>query len=286
MRIVRFNGGRVGVIVGDNVVDVTSQCGIDPDAWPPVGVTRLIAEFASRKDGLAASSAPAVPLSSVRLETPVPWPSKVVAFPVNYHDHAAEMGAGYRASTQGFFLKPPSSLSGPSDPIVLPQLPGRRIDHECELGIVIGKTARNVKPQDWHEFVFGYCCLIDVVVRGKEERVFRKAYDTFCPIGPWITTADEVGDPTNIRLRLWVNDKLAQDANTKDLVLDIPGMVAQASAVMTLHPGDIFASGTPAGVGPIRPGDKVRIEIERVGEMTLNVVQGRGGYTDAFAEKA
>jgi len=283
MQIARFDGGRIGVVRGQGIVDVTALCGVDPSAWPPVGMNVLIAAFDRLRGALAAASGPVIPLASVRLETPIPWPNKVVAFPVNYHDHASEMGANYRATTQGFFLKPPSGVSGPADPIVLPALPGRRIDHECELGIVIGKQGRNIARRDWQDYIFGYACLMDIVVRGKEERVFRKAFDTFCPVGPWLTTADEVGDPTGIRLRLWVNGELRQDANTRDLVLDIPGMIAQASAVMTLFPGDILASGTPAGVGPIRPGDKVRIEIERVGEMTLDVVQGTGGYDDAFA---
>ncbi len=114
-------------------------------------------------------------------------------------------------------------------------------------------------------------CLVDVVVRRSEERVMRKSYDTFCPFGPWITTADEVPDPGNIQARLWVNGELRQDANTRDLILDIPGMIELSSRVATLYPGDIIATGTPEGVGPIRSGDQVRIAIEQLGEMTLPV---------------
>ena len=136
---------------------------------------------------------------------------------------------------------------------------------------------------DWAEVVFGYSCLMDIVVRGKEERVARKAYDTFCPVGPWIVTADELGDPTALRGRLWVNDELRQDANTRDLVLDIPGMIEVASHIMTLEPGDIIACGTPAGVGPIQGGDVVRIEFERIGSMTMKVVQGTGGQASIFS---
>lgn len=112
--------------------------------------------------------------------------------------------------------------------------------------------------------------------------MFRKAYDTFCPVGPWIVTADEVKDPTNLEMKLWVNDELRQHANTRDLVLDIPGMVEMASAVMTLYPGDIIATGTPAGVGLIEDGDKVRITIDDIGEMIVNVVQGTQGRTVVF----
>jgi 2-keto-4-pentenoate hydratase/2-oxohepta-3-ene-1,7-dioic acid hydratase in catechol pathway len=166
---------------------------------------------------------------------------------------------------------------------VLPVVADRRIDHECELAIVIGKKGRDIPREKWQEYVFGYSCLIDATVRGKEERVARKAGDTFCPAGPWLVTADEVGDPSALRGRLWVNDELRQDGNTRDLVLDIPGMIEMASSVMTLYPGDIIASGTPAGVGPIKAGDKVKIEFERVGEMTLDVVQGETGKLSLFA---
>jgi 2-keto-4-pentenoate hydratase/2-oxohepta-3-ene-1,7-dioic acid hydratase in catechol pathway len=268
------------------VIDVSSVEGLADGQWPPVAMNRLIADFAKYRPALEkAAQGPGVPLSSVKLLTPVPWPNKVIAYPVNYHDHGAEMGANYRATVQGWFLKPNSSLSGAGEPIVLPELPGRRIDHECELAIIIGKQGRNVRREDWRDYVFGYACLLDMVVRGKEERVFRKGFDTFCPVGPWITTADEISDPTAIEMKLWVNGELRQHANTRDLVLDIPGMVEMAAAVSTIYPGDIIATGTPAGVGPVRPGDKVRIAIEQVGEMTLDVIQGKGGFSQAFADK-
>lgn len=286
MRITRFDDGRIGLIKGDRIVDVSDI--VSDDGWPPVAMTRLIARFSDHRMALeAALERPGQPLGESKLLTPVPWPSKVIAYPVNYHDHAAEMGrTEYRANTQGFFLKPPSSLSGASEPIVLPPVPDRRIDHECELGIVIGKMGRNIPRERWAEYVFGYSCLIDVVVRGKEERVARKGFDTFCPVGPWIVTADEVGDPSALRGRLWVNDELRQDANTRDLVLDIPGMIEHAASAMTLYPGDIIAAGTPAGVGPIKAGDKVRIEFERIGEMVLDVVAGSGARPPFLAQSA
>ncbi|WP_027940536.1 fumarylacetoacetate hydrolase family protein [Amycolatopsis taiwanensis] len=287
MRIARFGNGRIGVVVDDDqVVDVTDSVGVQPQEWPPVGPLRLIADFDRHAEALkkAAADGERLPLSSVPLLTPVPWPNKVIAFPVNYHDHGKEMRAGYRADRQGFFLKPPSALSGAGEPVVLPHLPGREVHHESELGIVIGKGGRGIAAADWRDHVFGYACLLDMVVRGREERVFRKAYDTFCPVGPWITTADEVGDPTALEMQLWVNDDLRQHANTRDLVLDIPGMIEMASAVMTLHPGDIIATGTPAGVGPVSDGDTIRIRIDRVGEMSVPVRQGDAGATPAFAE--
>ena len=284
MRIARFDDGRIGIVVGDRIVDVSDLLDTDVQAWPPVAMNRLIANF----DGLraafeAAAKRDGIPLAQVRLLTPVPAASKVIAYPINYHEHGLEMGREARANQLGFFLKPPSSLCGAGDDIVLPAIEGRRIDHECELAIVIGKRGRDIARSDWAEHVFGYACLMDIVVRGKEERVARKAYDSFCPVGPWIVTADELGDPSALRGRLWVNDELRQDANTRDLVLDIPGMIEVASHIMTLEPGDIIAAGTPAGVGPIKPGDVVRIEFERIGSMTMNVVQGSGGKASIFA---
>lgn len=285
MRIARFGAGRVGIVDGDHLVDVTDAAGIDSDEWPRVGPNRLIADWAKVRPRVEAAltSGERIPLDSADLLTPVPAPSKVIAYPVNYHDHGREMQAGYRADVQGFFLKPPSSVSGPRDAVELPALPGREVHHEAELAIVIGRGGRDIAREDWADHVFGYACLLDMVVRGREERVFRKAYDTFCPVGPWVTTADEVPDPTNLEMKLWVGDELRQHANTRDLVLDIPGMIAMASTVMTLEPGDIIATGTPAGVGPVTDGDTIRITIEGIGEMGVPVVQGSRGNTEVFA---
>ena len=286
MKIARFDDGRIGIASGDSIIDVTDAIGAQPGEWPPVAINRLIADFAEYRPKLTrAMSGAGVPLDSVRLLTPVPWPNKIVAYPVNYHEHGVEMGSSYRANNQGFFLKPPSSLSGPSDPIVLPVNSGRRIDHECELAIIIGKKGRDIVRDDWREYVFGYSCLIDAVIRGKEERVTRKGFDTFCPVGPWIVTEDEIGSAVHsLQGRLWVNGELRQDANTRDLVLDIPGMIELASSVMTLYPGDIIATGTPAGVGPMRHGEKIRIEFERIGAMELNVIQGTTGLRSIFTQ--
>jgi 2-keto-4-pentenoate hydratase/2-oxohepta-3-ene-1,7-dioic acid hydratase in catechol pathway len=286
MRLARFDGGRIGVCLGAEIVDITQVVGVDPQEWPAVGPLRLIRDFDALRPAIekALETAPRRPLADVRLETPVPWPNKVIAYPVNYHAHGREMQAQYRATNQGFFLKPSSSLSGPSDPVVLPQVPGREVHHESELGIIIGKQVRGLSRDNWREAVFGYTCLLDMVVRGREERVFRKAYDSFCPIGPWVVTADEVPDPASLDMKLWVNGQPRQSANTRDLVLDIPGMIETASAVMTLYPGDVIATGTPEGVGPVVDGDRIRIVIDQVGEMNVDVVQGTLGMTEVFAQ--
>ncbi|MBD3728189.1 MAG: fumarylacetoacetate hydrolase family protein [Sphingomonadales bacterium] len=284
MRLVRFDGGRIGVATQGGVVDISRLVGAPDAEWPEVSSLRFIARFDGLRPAIeqAVAQGEVLPLDAIRLDPPVGFASKVIAYPVNYHAHGKEMGATYRAKNQGFFLKPPSSISGPADPIVLPDVPGREVHHEAELGIIIGKTCRSVSRENWREAVFGYTCLMDMVVRGREERVFRKAYDTFCPIGPWIVTADEIAAPDALSMKLWVNGELRQAANTRDLVLDIPGMIETASAVMTLYPGDVIATGTPEGVGPVVDGDSVRIAIDQIGEMTLDVRQGSEGGTEVF----
>ena len=272
MKLIRFDGGRIGAVTSDGAFDLTEALGVDPKAWPPVQMVQVVSQFEQRVPAaLCDTRARPIDLAKVRLEVPIEWPNKLIAFPANYRLHQLEMNSRNQADVNGFFLKANSSLCGPNDAIVLPSLPGREIHHECELGIVIGKRGKNISRVDALGYIFGYSCLIDMVVRGNEERVMRKSWDTFCPFGPWIVTADEVPDPSNLQARLWVNDQLRQDANTRDLILDIPGMIELASRVATLEPGDIIATGTPEGVGPVKPGDKVRIEIERVGGMSLDV---------------
>lgn len=287
MKLVRFNQNRIGVVDGGTVRDVSEAAGIDPSSWPPVGMVQLIRDFPRRREAIeqAFVQARSVPLAEVTLTTPIPWPNKLIAFPVNYSAHGKEMESNSRADTQGFFLKANTSLSGASEPITIPDLPGKAFHHECELAIIIGSGGRHISRANALKHVFGYSCLVDVTVRGKQERVMRKSFDSFCPVGPWIVTADEIEDSGNLTMQLWVNDDLRQNANTRDLILDIPGMIEMASSVMTLEPGDIIATGTPEGVGPIVPGDVVTIEIERVGRMTLNVVQGKGGMNSAFANQ-
>jgi 2-keto-4-pentenoate hydratase/2-oxohepta-3-ene-1,7-dioic acid hydratase in catechol pathway len=285
MKLASFNGGRIGVVIDDDIVDVSDLLNATPNAWPPVAMLHVIDRFALLRGKIEdfVQTAARTKLSGVKLETPVAWPNKVIAFPANYHAHVEEMKTGtglisaFKADGQGFFLKANSSLSGPNDPIVLPNIPNRQIHHECELAIFIGKGGREISRDDALSHVFGYACLIDVVVRGKEERVMRKSYDSFCPVGPYIVTADEVPNYDSIDLQLSVNGETRQRASTRDLIVDIPEMIRMASAVMTLYPGDIIATGTPAGVGPIHGGDKVVIEIGKVGKMSIDVVQSEGG---------
>ena len=286
MKLVRFDGGRIGLLQDGKVFDATAVVGLNPKAWPPVGMLQVIANFDALQSKLEeALKGEGRPVDDVALEAPLVWPHKLLAYPVNYLAHGHEMNSNNRANINGFFIKASSSISGPRDPIVLPELPSREIHHECELGLIIGKRGRHIDLSTALDYVFGYCCLIDCTVRGSEERVMRKSYDTFTPIGPAIVTKDEVEDPANIGMKLWVNDDLRQDANTKDLLVDIPNMITMAASVLTLEPGDIIATGTPAGVGPIHAGDVVTIEIERVGGMRIPVVQGKGGYNIALKKE-
>jgi 2-keto-4-pentenoate hydratase/2-oxohepta-3-ene-1,7-dioic acid hydratase in catechol pathway len=284
MKIVRFNGGRIGIVQDQRVFDITTLVGVSSAEWPPSGICRVIRDFDSLRSDLIThiANAPSQQLEEVRLETPVPWPNKLMAYPVNYHDHAKEMASRGLANVQGYFLKSNSSLCGPADVIELPALPGREVHHECEIAMVIGKQGRQIPRERAMEHVFGFACLLDMTVRGKEERVFRKSYDSFTPVGPWIVTADEVPDPANINMRLWVNGVLRQQANTRDLIVDMPDMVSIASSASTLYPGDLIATGTPAGVGPVCDGDVVTIEVEHIGRMEISVVQGTRGANVVF----
>jgi 2-keto-4-pentenoate hydratase/2-oxohepta-3-ene-1,7-dioic acid hydratase in catechol pathway len=284
VKFVKFDSKRLGLVVDDGIVDISHLAPVNLDIWPPVAEISLIASFRDLRPQLeeAVATRTPLPLSSVHLEAPISWPNKLLAFPANYQDHIQEMASKNRADKNGFFLKASSSLSGPHDPIVLPEINGRSTHHECELAIVIGQSGRFISRADALGYVFGYTCLIDVTVRGQEERVMRKSFDTFCPLGPWIVTADEVPDPDRLDLQLTVNDNVRQSGNTKDLIVDVRDMIVLASSVATLYPGDVIATGTPAGVGPLLDGDMVSIAIESVGTMTVPVVQGRGGTNIAF----
>jgi 2-keto-4-pentenoate hydratase/2-oxohepta-3-ene-1,7-dioic acid hydratase in catechol pathway len=282
MRLVVYDDNRVGVVKDGGVVDVSDLVGAGGDEWPPVAVTRLIASFPRLRGRLdeALQSRPAVPRGRVRLLPPLPFPSKVIAAPANYRLHVQEMSTPemrgvvkqevHAIDQYGVFLKAPSSVVGPGATVELP-FPDRRTDHEVELGVVIGTTARNVTLADAMAHVFGYTGVMDITVRGGEDRSTRKSFDSFTPLGPELVTADEVPDPHDLRLQLWVNGALRQDGNTRDMIWNIPKLIEYASHVMTLHPGDIISTGTPDGVGPLTPGDEVTIEIERIGRMSVKV---------------
>ena len=169
----------------------------------------------------------------------------------------------------GLFLKATSSVIGPSDAIMIRHL-DRRTDHEIELAVVIGKKADRVDRHHALEYLAGYCIGLDITVRGTEERSLRKSIDTYTVLGPWLVTADELVDPSQLSLKLSVDGQVRQNANTHDLI-DVPGLIAFASRFYTLMPGDVLLTGTPEGVGPIKPGDVIRSEISRIGAMATSV---------------
>jgi 2-keto-4-pentenoate hydratase/2-oxohepta-3-ene-1,7-dioic acid hydratase in catechol pathway len=276
MKIALFNNNQVGVVENESIYDITNTVEWDTD-HPQDSLLALMTNFQEYKPKIEEAVRQGTPLSlsEVRLAPPVPNPSKIVAAPVNYYLHQDEMNeqfqnAEYTIENLGFFLKAPSSLIGPDDTIELP-FPDRRTDHEAEVAFVVHKQAKNVSAEDAHKYIFGYFGLMDITVRGKEDRPWRKSFDTFTPIGPWIVTADEVGDPNNVAFDLHVNAEKRQDANTKDLIYDCYKFFEAASHVMTLEPGDILTTGTPQGVGPIESGDTVTLSIERIGDFKVNV---------------
>jgi 2-keto-4-pentenoate hydratase/2-oxohepta-3-ene-1,7-dioic acid hydratase in catechol pathway len=288
MKIARYDEGSIGAVVDDGVRDLTSL--IEP-RWrdTPFAINDLIARWDELAEGAAelAAQGPERGLGEVRLLAPTPQPQHLFAAPLNYKPHVAEMvdskhapvsfSGAQSAEGLGFFLKPSGSISGPEDPILLPSMPGRSFHHEIELGVVIGAGARGLALEEARRHIFGYVCLLDITLRTEgeqqEERVMRKSYESFTPIGPYIVTADEIDDPDFLDLHLEVNGVPRQRANTADLIVGVDDLVARASNVLPLAPGDVYATGTPEGVGPIEVGDTVTAGVERVGEMQLRVEQ-------------
>ena len=281
LKLALFNQSKIGLVQGEVVFDISSLIGWDSQK-PQESLIKVMVNFPEGKTKIeyGLSKCEVYQLSDVKLEPPVPNPSKIIAAPVNYFLHQDEMNeqfnnAEYTIEKLGFFLKAPSSIVGPGDTVKLP-FKDRRTDHEAELAFVVGKKAKDVPASEAHNYIFGYFALMDITVRGKEDRPWRKSFDTFTPIGPWIVTADEVENPNELGFKLWVNDELRQSANTKDLIYDCYKFFEVASAAMTLEPGDILTTGTPEGVGVINKGDIVTINIERIGEFSVNVEYKEG----------
>ncbi|MFT3728107.1 MAG: fumarylacetoacetate hydrolase family protein [Terricaulis sp.] len=215
-----------------------------------------------------------LPLSNIHLHAPVPRPGKIFAIGLNYADHIAETKLETPAH-QLWFTKAATSINGPFDPIRIAKA-GPMVDYEVELVAVIGKAGRNISKANAPSHVFGYCVGNDVTERAWQQRTSQwclgKSFDTHAPIGPLITTADEIGDPHNLDLRCYVNGELRQSSNTKHLVFNVWDQIEHLSAAMTLEPGDLIFTGTPGGVGVamnprqfLKPGDTVRCEIEKLG---------------------
>lgn len=271
MRLTLFDKGRLGLVAGDELIDVTEQLA-GPGPYPASGALHRHIEITALNGTtpIDLTGAVRVPLAEATLEAPLPLPGKIVGAPVNYLDHKAEMEYTTSVADLGVFLKANSSVIGPGGDILLPYS-DKRTDQEGELGVVIGRTASHVTSEDALDHVFGYTCVLDITVRSGEDRSTRKSFDTFTPIGPWVVTADEIPDPDTLDLRCDVAENTRQRTNTADLIFGVRELIAYTSSVMTLHPGDVIATGTPAGVGPLAHGDRVVLEIERVGRLEVGV---------------
>jgi 2-keto-4-pentenoate hydratase/2-oxohepta-3-ene-1,7-dioic acid hydratase in catechol pathway len=252
MRIARFTAGNepaYGVVEGDTITQIDGH---------PIGAFALT------------STTHALP--DVRLLAPI-LPTKIVAVGKNYAAHAAEMG-GEAPTEPLIFLKPSSAVIGPGDPIARPASVGR-VDFEGELAVVIGKVCRDVPKERAYDVVLGYTCGNDVTARDQQAADGQwsraKGYDTFCPLGPWI---ESELDPSDLELTTTLNGEVKQSARTSQLIHDIPTLIAYVTAVMTLLPGDVLLTGTPAGVGPMDVGDEVSVTISGIGALT-NVVRER-----------
>ena len=284
MRFCRFGDGRLGVVEGSIVRDVTAALEVLPACrYPLPNHDVLIANLdkvAARARDIA-PHAPALPLESVKLLSPIANPGKIVAAPVNYKKHAQEVRDNpalhnnnpallQSINTIGLFLKATSSLVGAGEGIRLWK-PDRRNDHEVELAFVIGKTGNNIPKSEALEYIAGYSIGLDITIRGTEDRSFRKSPDSYSVLGPWLVTADEIPNPGELDLSIAVNGELRQKSNTNNMILGVAELIEFASSFYTLHPGDIFMTGTPEGVSQIAPGDTIVATVEKIGSMQVAV---------------
>lgn len=272
----------IGKIVGSQVVDLPAS-----DSSLPATMRELLsggAAMLQRARAVSADSGVTFPLADVRLEAPVPNPSKFLAIGMNYAKHAAEarkLGVEVPDS-QVWFNKQVSCVNGPFDPVHMPKV-SDKLDYEAELGVVIGQRCRHVSAADARSVIAGYLVCNDVSVRDWQKRsptmTLGKSFNTTGPIGPWIVTDDEVADPQNLNMRMLVNGKVRQEVNTSEMVYNIYDQIAYLSTVMTLEPGDVLATGTPSGVGVamdppswLQIGDVMRVEIDGIGHIENTVI--------------
>ncbi|HVV92584.1 MAG TPA: fumarylacetoacetate hydrolase family protein [Hyphomicrobiales bacterium] len=287
MRVAWFDDHRLGLVEGALVYDVTAALDrLPPQTYPGPWGDPLISHLGPMREAILAARlhAPTLAIDAVRFRSPVARPSKIIGTPVNYLKHAEEAESNAEVFThryqggieqQGLFLKAVSALVGPGDGVAV-RFPERRTDHEMELGVVIGRKAANVTQAEALSCVAGYAIALDMVVRGPEDRSFRKSVDSYAVLGPWLVTADEVADPGNLAFRLAVNGELRQQSNTRFMILDIARQIAWASSYYTLWPGDIIMTGTCEGVGPVLPGDVMECEIDGIGAMKIAVGSAAG----------
>ncbi|HEY6863699.1 MAG TPA: fumarylacetoacetate hydrolase family protein [Burkholderiales bacterium] len=284
MRLCRFDKNRLGIVQGGEVLDVTKALDVIPEQrWPLAQGDPLILNL---KKVIAAAKklaprAKRKPLAKVKLLSPVANPGKIIAAPINYNDHIAESikdpGIAHGRTNiakgigdWGLFLKAGSSLIGFGEEIRL-RWPERRNDHEVELAVIIGKKGNRIPRDRAMDYVCAYSIGLDMTVRGPELQCFRKSIDTYSVLGPWLVTADEIADPNALDLSIAVNGELRQNSNTRYLVYDVQRLIEFGSAMYTLHPGDVIMTGTPAGVSPVKPGDRLHAKVQGVGEADIRI---------------
>jgi 2-keto-4-pentenoate hydratase/2-oxohepta-3-ene-1,7-dioic acid hydratase in catechol pathway len=282
MKLCRYDEDKLGLVIGDMVHDVTAaQTQIRNGARYDMMGDCVVAALPQWRDRIEAmgKAAPGQPISSVKLLPPVARPSKVMAAPTNYKAHIEEMAArsgvtpdAHRGiGAAGIFLKANSSIVGQSGIIPLRFYPERLNEHELEVVAIIGKSGTNIKREDALQYIAGYCMGLDMTVRGKEDRSFRKSVDGYSPVGPFMVTADEIADPNDLPIELTVNGQTKQKSNTSQLIYDMGRLIEFASSFYTLHPGDYFFTGTPSGVSPVAPDDWVSAACPSLGELRIQV---------------
>ncbi len=285
MRLCRFAADKdvaaLGLVEGDEVIDLSAS-GL------PAEPAAVLGEVGRGRLEELAGRSPRLPLAEVRLLAPA-MPRKYLGIALNYAEHIAEMGME-APEVPVFFNKQATCVVGPGAEVHMPKV-STLLDYEAELALVIGKRCRHVPVERAHEVIAGYTCANDLSVRDWQGRAqtmtIGKSFDTHGPLGPWLVTPEEVGDPQDLRIRCFVDDELRQDASTGEMVFDCFQQVSHLSEACTLEPGDVIATGTPSGVGigrkPIREnvlhvGETVRVEIERIGELVNTVVEEPDGY--------
>ena len=282
MRICRFDDNRIGVVRGDQVHDVSEVIEALPAIrYPFPRGDALIENLDTLRPQMEklADAVPGRPVAGVKLLSPVANPTKIIGTPANYKAHAAEATADKEISggrpprtieEQGLFLKANSALIGPGEGVALRML-DRRTDHEAELGVIIGKKCSDISRDEALDYVAGYAIAMDMVIRGPEDRSFRKSVDTYAILGPWLVTADEAPAPDAVSFVLTVNGEVRQKSHTDQMIIDVPHQIAWASQFYTLYPGDIIMSGTCEGVSRVQPGDTMHLEFEGIGAMDVAV---------------
>ena len=274
MKILFFDDFRLGILSGDNVIDVSDKVSGIPMVGPHDLINGLIENFDQYRSLLekAVNSAQGVPISSVRIRPPLPRPVNIDCMAVNY----MEDGTLTETPAINAFTKASNSVIGPNDTMVLQDIPATVFEGEGELGVVIGKRCYQVSQDDAMDYVFGYVNFIDGSARGlpPASNVFfqMKARETFTPIGPYIVTKDEIANPQELPIKLWVNGQIMQDFNTNDMAHNIKRCIEFISHVHTLEPGDIIATGTNhGGLNPFHDGDTVELECEGMGRLKVNI---------------